>query len=319
MGRVINKQNELASDAFVTDQSIADLRIAYNTERAFWNEGGPQPHSVHNDTIPTEFGSVNVRMYRPTSAKTLPAILYIHGGGLVLGGLDTHDRITRNLAQSTGAAVVAIDYTLSPEARFPQAIQECASVYQAVKINHAKWGIDPQDISFAGDSGGAYLSCATYLWLRDEHGLSNVAKSLLLFYGAYGLRDSASMRLFGGPWDGLSEEDFAWYMQTFRAHESDSTSPYYDILSADLTRPLPPTFIAAAELDPLLDDSRVLYAMLHQHGTTTTYTEVPGVIHGFLHHGRMLQETTDLLDQAGAFFIGTRTSEPHSLKKTHKE
>ncbi len=319
MGRVVDKQNELASDAYVTGQSIADMRVAYNYERLFWNEGGPQPHSIRNDSIATSFGSVKVRMYRPTDAKTLPAIIYIHGGGLVLGGLDTHDRITRKLADASGAAVIAVDYTLSPEAKFPQAIQECASVYQALKINHLEWGIDPQDISFAGDSGGAYLSCATYLWLRDEHGLGAIARSLLLFYGAYGLRDSASMRLLGGPWDGLSEEDYAWYMGLYRSNDSDFDSPYYNIVGADLTQKFPPSFIAAAALDPLRDDSRTLNAMLAEHGTLTTYTEVPGVIHGFLHHGRMLDEANDLLEQAGAFFSNERAAEPYLPKESHKE
>ena len=319
MGQVIAKQNELAAGAYVTGQSIADMRDAYNIERAFWNEGGPQSYSTEDDAIPTEFGRIKVRMYRPTSEKVLPVILYIHGGGLVLGGLDTHDRITRKLADATGAAVIAIDYTLSPDSKFPQAIQECAAVYQSAKINHRRWGIDPQDISFAGDSGGAYLSAATYLWLRDKHGLTRIAQSLLLFYGTYGLQDSASMRLFGGPWDGLTQEDFAWYMDMYRTKDSDLASPFYNILGADLTKPLPPTLIVSANLDPLLDDSRALFEVLTEHGTTSKYVEVPGVIHGFLHHGRMLNEANEVLEQAGEFFTNERTSTIYSPIESNKE
>ncbi len=301
MGAVIAQQNELAADAYSTDQTFQEMRAAYTTERAFWNQGGPRPYSTREDNVETPGGSVRVRMHRPTADPVLPVIVFIHGGGYVLGDLDTHDRISRTLAEKTGAAVLAVDYTLSPEARFPQAVRECVAVVQELRAHAAQWGIDAGDISFAGDSGGANLSFATYLWLRDELGEASGIRAMLLFYGAYGLVDSESMRLFGGEWDGLDEADYAYYMNMYTRSVEDLKSPYFNILGADLTRDVPPCFIAAAALDPLRDDSRTLNAMLSAHGTPTHYEEVPGVIHGFLHHSRMLDATVRVLDHACAF------------------
>lgn len=301
MGAVVQKQNELAANAFATDQSLSDLRAAYNTERAYWNEGGPRPYSSRDAQIATPFGSVRVRMHRPTEEETLPAIVFVHGGGWILGNLDTHDRITRALAEETGAAVIAVDYSLSPEAKYPQAIEETAAVVQELRSNPGEWGINPDDISFAGDSGGAHLSAATYLWLRDELNSADGIRALLLYYGYYGLRDSESFRLFGGEWDGLTEEDFAYFVAQYTNSEEDMSSPYVNILGNDLSG-LPPAYIVSAALDPLRDDSRTLNAMLQNVGTATEYVEVPGVLHGFLHHSRMLDATLEVLRGGGEFY-----------------
>lgn len=302
MEAVIAKQTELADGVYETGQSFEDMREGYRKERRFWNEGGPQPYVSSEEEVATPFGSVKVRMHRPSPEETLPVIVYIHGGGWVLGDLDTHDRITRKLAVSSGAAVISVDYTLSPEAKFPQAVQECVAVVQELRTNAQKWGIDPKRISLAGDSGGANLSFATYLWLRDEVGDPTGIISMMLFYGSYGLRDSMSMRLFGGPWDGLTEEDYLYYINLYFNNVDEASSPYFNILGADLTYGIPPCYIVAAGLDPLRDDSRTLNAMLREYGTPTTYDEVDGVIHGFLHHSRMLDATTVVLEDAGRFY-----------------
>ncbi|MCF2706196.1 alpha/beta hydrolase fold domain-containing protein [Arcanobacterium haemolyticum] len=300
MDAVIRKQNELAEDVYETGQTLEQMREGYNTERAFWNDCDPQSAVSREADVPTPFGSVKVRMHRPNNDAVLPVIIYIHGGGFVLGNLDTHDRITRKIAAETGAAVIAIDYTLSPEAKFPQAVSECASAVAYLSEHAQEWGIIPGRVSFAGDSGGANLSFATYLWLRDELHSDIVVESMLLFYGAFGLRDSQSMRLFGGAWDGLTEADYAYYLAQYLADESQMRSPYFDVLSADLTG-VPPTYIVAAGLDPLRDDSRTLHGMLESR-SLAVYDEVPGVIHGFLHHGRMLEATNEVMERAGRFY-----------------
>ncbi len=300
METAIRKQNELAEGVYVTGQSLEQMREGYNTERAFWNDCGPSVCDTRDCVVVTSTGDVPIRMYRPSAHSTLPVIVYIHGGGFILGNLDTHDRITRALAVETGAAVIAIDYTLSPEAKFPTAIRQCAEVVTYLHEHAQEWGIEPGHVSFAGDSGGANLSCATYLWLRDEVGSDIVVDSMLLFYGAFGLRDSASMRLFGGSWDGLTEADYAYYLEQYFASSEDLYSPYFDILSADLAG-VPPCYIVAAGLDPLRDDSRTLHQMLQAH-QVAVYDEVPGVIHGFLHHGRVLEATNDVIARAARFY-----------------
>lgn len=301
MGRVVAKTNELAADAYDTSAGLEAMRAGYGIERAFWNAGGPQPARVRDDRIPTAYGEVGVRAYYPVDAETLPCIVYIHGGGFVLGNPDTHDRITRILADRTGAVVVSVDYSLSPEAKYPQALEECVAVVQHLRGNAGQWGIRADDISLAGDSGGAMHSLATYLYLRDELQAAEGIRCLLLFYGFYGLRDSTSWRLLGGTWDGLTPDDWHYYIGTYLNSPDEISAPYVDLFSHDMLTGMPPCYIAAADLDPLLDDSRLLHAILTAGGVPHRYEEFKGVIHAFLHNSRMLDEANDALEHASTF------------------
>lgn len=301
MGEVVAKQDELAAGAYVTGQSLEDMRQAYRTERAYWNEGGPQVPSQDRD-VPTRYGQVRVRHYRPSDKGNLPLIVYVHGGGWVIGDVDTHDRITRTLSHLTRAAVVSVDYTLAPDARFPQQIHECRDVVTHIRDNAQEWGVNPDDVSFAGDSAGANMAAATMLMMRDDNELS-AARCLLLFYGAYGLKDSMSMRLLGGTWDGLTEADYAYYLDQYFADPTNANDPYFNILGSDFSRATPPCYVVAAGLDPLRDDSRTLVEILNLCDVPHLYNEVEGVIHGFLHHSKMLDQTVEVLTEAAHFYI----------------
>ncbi|MDC4233034.1 alpha/beta hydrolase fold domain-containing protein [Actinomyces sp. B33] len=301
MGQVVATQNELAEGAYTTGQSLEDMRRAYRAERSFWNEGGPSVGSCVDEETPTRHGCVRVRHYRPHGDGILPLIVYTHGGGWVIGDVDTHDRITRTLCHLTGAAVISIDYTLAPQAKFPRQINECRDVIANIRDRADQWRIDPDDIAFAGDSAGANMAVATALMMRDEGSLAR-ARALLLFYGAYGLRDSMSMRLLGGPWDGLTEEDYAYYLDQYLSDPADAENPYFNILGNDFSSGIPPCYVAAAGLDPLRDDSRALAEILGICGVPRVFHEVEGVIHGFLHHSRMLDQTMSVLTEAADFY-----------------
>lgn len=303
MKAVLAKQNELAGDAFATDVGFEEMRANYVKERQFWNEGGPQPHRVENAFVEGPQGEIPVRFYYPSDEALLPAIIYLHGGGFVVGNLDTHDRIMRILSERTGAVVVGVDYRLSPEAKFPTAIKEGVAVAQYLHEQGAHHGIDGNDLSFAGDSGGANLSLGATLYLRDEEGDCSFIKSLILYYGLFGLRDSVSQRLLGGAWDGLTEADLDYYMECYCADkEKDLRSPYLGCLSADYSKGLPACYIAAAQYDPLRDDSATLALLCKENGIAYHYEMFEGVIHAFLHHSRMLDEANDALDHGAAFF-----------------
>lgn len=302
MRAVLTKQNELAGDVFATDVSPAQMRASYAQERTFWNEGGPVMAATLDAVVPGPAGDVAIRVHRPTDATGLPCIVYVHGGGFVVGDLDTHDRIQRTLAAQTGAVVVGVDYSLSPEARFPVAVHECAAVAVHLHENAHDLGIDGEHLSFAGDSGGANLALAATLYLRDEVAGAPDIKTLLLYYGMFGLRDSAARRLYGGTWDGLTPQDLANYMTWYTTSALDLDSPYIDCLSADLTHALPPSYIAASALDPLLDDSLALAAIADDAGVPHRLRVFDGVLHGFLHHSRMLSEAVDALEDGAAFY-----------------
>lgn len=299
MKAVVAKQQELATP-FSTEVSLEQMRANYVTERRFWNEGGPVMAKTVDQVMEGPAGAFTARFYHPVADETLPAIVYIHGGGWVVGSIDTHDRICRLLADGCHAVVVSVDYHLSPECKFPDPIKECALVAEHLHAHGAELGIDGDDISFAGDSAGALMSLSTYLWLRDEEGDASFVRSLLLYYGFYGLADSASRRLLGCVLDGLTKSDLDYYMDAYCRPE-DQQGPYIDMFSNDLSD-IPPCYIVAAGLDPLKDDSRCLAGVCEAHGIPFEFTEVPGVLHAFLHNTRMLDAACDVIDGGVAFF-----------------
>ena len=173
----------------------------------------------------------------------------------------------------------------------------------AHRLDLLQLGIDGARLGFAGDSGGAHLGFAATMYLRGEMGGSEFVKCLLLFYGWYGLADSASQRLLGGPWDGLTESEWLWYKDLYAEDVNElQTSPYANLLLNDMTHDMPACYIAAAEFDPLRDDSSALAAICEEHGIPHRYEMFEGVIHAFLHYTRMLDEANDALEHAATFF-----------------
>lgn len=285
-------------------ERVNDYRADYLAERKFWNEGGPQMVKTQEFDVPGgPHGKVNVRLHYPTDKQNLPILVFVHGGGFYLGNNDTHSRVMRILAEKTGCCVVGVNYVLVPEARFPSQIQETAEVVRYFHRHGAEFGLNGNDISMAGDSGGATLVFAATLYLRDEyHEGTDYLTSLLLYYGMYGMRDGVSARLWGNDVDELILDGASRYDKNY-IDEKDLTSPYYDTaMNSDLTWGIPPCFLACGECDPLLDNSTVLYEILNDKGFTCEYKVYPGIMHAFLHYSRMLDVAYDAM-QDGANFL----------------
>lgn len=312
MKAVLAKEDELAGDANDTNVGFELLRENYVVGRAYWCEGGPVMAKQVDAAIVGPHGDIPVRYYYPTEETVAacvdgrpesPAIVYVHGGGFVLGNLDTHDRICRVLAQNAGVVVAAVDYRLSPEAKFPSAVEEVAAVASYLHEQGARHGVDGERLSFAGDSGGAHLGLAATMYLRAERGGSGFVKCCLLYYGWFGLADSSSMRLLGGPWDGLTEADWQFYRQLYANDPAElERSPYANLFLNDMTRDMPACYIAAAEYDPLRDDSATLAAICEQYGVPSRYEVFEGVIHAFLHYTKMLDAANDALEHGASFY-----------------
>ncbi|HGY1227650.1 TPA: acetyl esterase [Citrobacter farmeri] len=279
---------------------VVAMRQHYILERRFWNADAPQM-PTREYTIPTRWGEVTTRLYSPTQ-DSQATLFYLHGGGFILGNLDTHDRIMRLLASYTQCTVIGIDYSLSPEARFPQAIEETITACQFFYQQADDYQVNMTRIGFAGDSAGAMLALASALWLRDKPISCGKVAGVLLWYGLYGLQDSVSRRLMGGDWDGLSRQDLEMYENAYLHNTDDRESPYYCLFNNDLTHEMPPCFIAGAEFDPLIDDSRLLFQTLAAHQQPCEYKMYPGTLHAFLHYSRIMKSADDALRDGARFF-----------------
>lgn len=290
-----------------TPVRFVESRAEYRAERSYWNEGGPTMVRTVDDTITAAGVEVPVRFHFPSTEAVLPGIVFLHGGGFTVGDLDTHDRIMRVIAESSGAAVIGVDYSLSPEVKFPQALYESAGVIDHLVRRGQDFGIDGSRLAIAGDSAGSMLTIGATLLLRDDPAsvgahpeTFSALRALMAFYGGHGLSDSASRRIFGGSWDGMGTYDLGSIMSDYFASADDTESPFCHHLGADLTG-LPPVFVTAAGLDPLRDDARALAIRLRRADNDFAYEEYPHVLHSFLHFGRILDDATDVLTKAAAF------------------
>jgi len=304
MRKVIDWQEAHAKDAFDTDCSWEELRRKYIEERKFWNEGGPEAFKTVETTVEGPIGPVSVRIYYPDAAPTHHAIIFIHGGGFTVGSNDTHDRMMRCVMASSGCAVIGVDYHLAPEAKFPIQIFESAAVARYFHEHGGEWGILTDKFALCGDSGGGNLSLSTNLFLRDAWGDNSYIAALLLFYPGVGLTDGVTRRMEGSVLDGMRRCDLAAYGNSYLPEDMDMENPYYRTINADLTHGMPPTYLCCGDMDPLLDDSRLLAAVLEGHGVPVRLEIVPGVIHAFMHYGRMMPEAVECLQHCGEFYAG---------------
>ena len=299
MRKVLQKSSSLIPAFSFSETPIAEIRELYAEERKFWNCGGPQLTAILDTQVKGPVGPVQIRIYHPDPENTLPVLVFLHGGGFVVGSNDTHDRMMRELAFRSGCAVVGVEYSLSPEQKFPVAIEETISVLKWLKDDlpqkeNSALNLDPERVVLGGDSAGASLSMGAALSFKNN------LRGLLLIYGWFGLRDSCSSRLFGGTEDGLSEENRAFYQDAYLRSPEDLLDPKLDVLGADL-RGLPASCLIVSDMDPLLDDSTALAALLEKAEVPCELHLHQGVLHGFLHYSRMLDSSVTALDQGADF------------------
>jgi acetyl esterase len=207
-------------------------------------------------------------------------MVYFHGGGWVWASVDTHDRLCREYALASGCAVISVDYALSPEAVFPQAIEECAAVVRWVGAHGAEWDLDPARIALGGDSAGGNLALGTALMLRDGGGPA--LRGILALYPVCDANfGTGSYQEFGAGGYFLTLEKMRFYWSVYAPDDAMRLHPLASPLRADL-RGLPPVMVQLAELDVLRDEGIALAEKLRSAGVETAFELVPGVIHGYL-------------------------------------
>jgi acetyl esterase len=282
-----------AGQAPAANGGVAAMRSAYEAGRARWNEPVIDLASVTDDVLHLDRCSMGIRVYRSSGNPALPTLVYLHGGGFVVGSLDSHDRIMRQLCRRSGMVVVGFDYPLAPEHPHPEALDAIEQAILALSDAPQAYGIDPSCLSIGGDSAGAHLALAATLRLRERR--CGLVRFMLLYYGLYGLRDSRSRRRFADDAYDLTPADLRFYESCYLGAGASPESDAADLLSRELAG-LPPAFIAAAALDPLLDDSLALADAVARTGGRADLRIYDGVLHGFLHWSRLVPTAAEALE-----------------------
>jgi acetyl esterase len=243
--------------------------------------GGPAMAESQDLWLLVRGRRIACRLHKPVaSTAPLPVLVYLHGGGWVWNSIDTHDRTMREYAAASGCAVLGPDYALSPEAVFPQALEECVGVARALAARGAEWGLDPARIVLGGDSAGANLALGAALMLR-EVAPEIALRGLLLGYGVYDSRfDTASYTEFADGY-GLTRERMRFYWDCYAPQAADRVNPFAAPLRADL-RGLPPVHMTLTELDVLASENHAMEAKLREAGVDVSAEYFPGTVHGFL-------------------------------------
>lgn len=258
-----------------TGASMATRRQVAERVRKPWRKGGP----IMATSSEMDMGGVRLRLHRPIADKKLPVMLYVHGGGWTLFSIDTHDRLMREYAARAGVAVLGIDYSLSPESKFPVALEECAAALDWIAAQADALNLDADRVLIGGDSAGANLSVATCLLQRQRGARLPIA--MLLNYGAFAPERTPSYTRFGAGDYSLEADE----MDTFWAAYVDGPEQFGDPLvaplRADLTG-LPPAFLAIAECDILADCNDDFARKLVEAGVPTHAATYRGATHSFL-------------------------------------
>ena len=236
---------------------------------------------VEERLIPGPAGEIRLRLYWPNAAGPVPVIVYYHGGGHVIGSLDTHDFIARNLCAGAGALLVSVDYRMGPEHKFPAAVDDCFAALQWVHANAASLGADPGRIGVHGDSAGANLAAVVALIARDAGGPRLRLQSLVYPVGDYTL-SGASYRKYAQGCGMLTPDAMAWFARHYLRSPADAEDWRASPLKAPSHAGVAPAIVVVAECDVLHDDGESYAEALRRAGVPVEYREYPGMIHGFL-------------------------------------
>ena len=252
--------------------------------------------SVTARAIPGPGGPIAVRIYRSKDALRA-ALVYFHGGGWVLGSLESADATCRALTNRSRCVVISIDYRLAPETKFPGAVDDAYAATRWIADNASDLRIDPARIAVGGASAGGNLAAAVALVARERGG-PKIAFQLLTVPVAELSSKAESHREFAEGY-GLSAADMTWFGLHYVRTPDDADDPRASVLRADL-HGLPPAFVITAECDPLRDDGEAYAEKLRKLGIAARYKRYPGMFHGFMSFPGVLPEAAEAFDDAGS-------------------
>jgi acetyl esterase len=254
----------------IHESTPEEFRAYYDSRQA------PATETVH-EIRDVSAGGVPSRLYRPSADGNLGLLVYYHGGGWVIGGLDSHDAVCRSLANKSGAAVLSVDYRLAPEHRYPAAVEDSLCALRWASENAATLGIDPDRIAVGGDSAGGNLAAV----VAQQRPVP--LRFQLLIYPATDMTQSHGSHHENSAGPVLTEQAMAWfighYVPDASRHREELASPLF---SPDaLFRDLPPALIITAQYDPLRDEGEAYGARMIENGSPASIVRFNGQFHSF--------------------------------------
>lgn len=282
-----------------TDYATAtapELRAWMDVPMAFGDP--PAVAKVEAVTLPLEGRTLEARLFVPEGVvDPAPLLVYYHGGGWVVGTLDTHDGTCRTLARASGAAVLSIGYRLAPEHPYPAPVEDCYAALEWAAANAASLGCDPARLAVGGDSAGGNLSAAVSIMARDRGGPA--LRHQLLIYPVTGDDYSRPSYAENGGGDYfLSTAAMQWFWKQYAEGQADTRYARVD-RTADLSG-LPSATVITAEYDPLRDEGMAYAARLAEAGVSVDAAIAPGMIHGFFSMFQPIPDALEWIDRAGA-------------------
>ena len=269
--------------------SVDEARRQYRDRRGYTQPEPPPIGAVRDLAVPGPAGALPCRLYHPPAdGGTPPLLVYFHGGGWVIGDLDTHDVLCRQLCAGSGAAVLAVDYRLGPEQRFPAAVDDCVAATRWARRHGDELGIDATRIALGGDSAGGNLAAVVALVLRDAG--DPMPRLQLLIYPATDMRAAAPSHTSNGQGYLLTADSIAYYRDHYLNDRSEWTdwraSP---LLARDHSR-LPPALVLTAGFDPLRDEGLQYADALSGAGVPAQLVCFERQVHGFVTMSRVIDE-----------------------------
>ena len=242
---------------------------------------------------------VRARAYTPRDARPgpLPLTMFLHGGGWVTGDLDSHDATCRALANASGCKVVAIDYRLAPEHKFPAGLEDCHAALRWLAAHAPELGVDARRIAVCGDSAGGNLAAAVALLARDRGGPA-LAYQVLVYPVTHHSFDTASYRRYGQGYL-LTLEGMQWNWNHYLPDAAAGRDPLASPLLAPDLRGLPPALVIVAECDPLCDESEAYAARLAAAGVAVDCKRYDGMLHAFFTLGQVFDDGRAAVAYAG--------------------
>ncbi|MFJ2995368.1 alpha/beta hydrolase [Pandoraea sp. NPDC087047] len=273
----------------MSEMTPAEARSAYNAATHSLDGPGSEVDTESLSIRARDGCALPARLYRCAANGPTPVLLYFHGGGYVVGGLDSHDSLCRDLAHEAGCAVLAIDYRLAPEHKFPTAFLDAEDAYAWLRAHAGEVGLDARRIAIGGDSAGGTLATALCLAARQA-GQPQPLLQLLLYPCTSAHQDSASHQRYASGLL-LEKRTLQWMFRHYLRDETDRTDWRFAPLEAPDLSGLAPAVILLAEFDPLVDEGNAYAQRLQSAGVSVETVTWPGMVHDFGRLGNVVDDT----------------------------